>query len=280
MPAFTPLANPAQYFQGLGISIDKPGFYDDPRFIAAEKQNPQLLNTYAEYVIKRPYDQQYLDRAEKIIKATAKFLYSRLEQADALSKCIDASMMAMRILERYGIWCIMAQGALTIEFDPKTNIDSRYFQPLVLSTSSVATGHAWLYAPPFKVMDLTVSLQPYPSEVKKILPKYILEKTTAPATYSIIDIMDNDAALAFVSSSRRMPTLEDLDTINPGLRDVIDHFGPQVLKRNSTSFKYITTSGTASDDTLEQQKNLTLGGKSPIDLFTELTDALTRSSLL
>ena len=52
-------------FQLLGIAMERPGFYDDERFVRAERQDPRFLNMYARFVQLRTYSADYLARSER-----------------------------------------------------------------------------------------------------------------------------------------------------------------------------------------------------------------------
>jgi hypothetical protein len=88
----------------LGIGTAKPGFYDDPKFLAAEKNDPTLLEAYADFVESMDFEAAYLTSAERCIEYTARFLYERLVSDGRKGACIDASCVLSRFLERQGVW--------------------------------------------------------------------------------------------------------------------------------------------------------------------------------
>jgi hypothetical protein len=61
----------AKTLRDAGIKTNRPGFYDDPKYVAIEKRLPEFLFEYGRFVCWRDYDQPYLDRAEKIIRIAA-----------------------------------------------------------------------------------------------------------------------------------------------------------------------------------------------------------------
>ena len=58
-------------FAAAGIPTDKPGFLDHPNFVAREVQNRYILEDYARFTRWGCFDNAYLERAEKVIRAVA-----------------------------------------------------------------------------------------------------------------------------------------------------------------------------------------------------------------
>ena len=48
-------------------------FYNSPAFLEAEKSNPALLETYAEYVVNYAHDEDYLTRAARSLHRSVNF---------------------------------------------------------------------------------------------------------------------------------------------------------------------------------------------------------------
>ena len=62
-------------FAGFNIDTERPGFYDDRRFIRAEQVDPGFLQKYGEFVDSRPLGEDYVARARKEIPVIAKLLW-------------------------------------------------------------------------------------------------------------------------------------------------------------------------------------------------------------
>ena len=54
-------------FTELGIDTSKPGFYDHPKFLEAEKKGAEFLLNYAFFVNAKPYTPEYLQSARDVI---------------------------------------------------------------------------------------------------------------------------------------------------------------------------------------------------------------------
>ncbi|MGB8783360.1 MAG: hypothetical protein WCD02_09580 [Terriglobales bacterium] len=161
MPSRAELEN---LFRRRGIDFSHPGFCDTPEFQAVERDDPTFLNSYAMYVRRLEFSAEYMDRARAVIQATADFLYAELVADGRRGACVDISGLILRFLEHQGIWCHVTCGALKIEFPQESGIRPKWFFPLMHRDNNAFTGHAWIYAPPYTVVDISVSLQPYPAE--------------------------------------------------------------------------------------------------------------------
>lgn len=62
----------------LNLDTSRPGFYDDPAFLAAEKQDPRLLEAYGSHIDQLQLDDGYLAYARARVRETAAFLVDRL----------------------------------------------------------------------------------------------------------------------------------------------------------------------------------------------------------
>lgn len=152
-----------------GISTANPGFFDQPAFRAAEEGDPEYLCNYARFIDARHYTPEYLDRARREIPEIAEPLHQALKRDGRLGACIDLSMVLSRILEREGFWNYMVSGCLTQTFPSKYGFPPRYIW--AVDRGNAKAPHVWVVAPPFLVVDLTVSMQRGNSRSKALLPK-------------------------------------------------------------------------------------------------------------
>ena len=105
--------------QKRGIKADRPGFLDEPNFLAAEKEDPSFLYNYGRFVAWRPYDPAYLLRAERIVRIAAEGVRASLLEEDKRNshgKCIHACMALSQILDLHGVWNFVVGGAVCITF--------------------------------------------------------------------------------------------------------------------------------------------------------------------
>ncbi|MCP3994110.1 MAG: hypothetical protein GY722_03455 [bacterium] len=130
-------------------------------------------------------------------------------------------------------------------------------------------GHVWLYVPPYTIVDATVSLQPYRNGEQKHLPNYVLAKDVLPYSFGPNDIMEPELISAFVKLNGRRPRVDDVMQMVPTLPQRVKSFEPVEVRRGSNRLSYVTTRITAPQESLEQWRNITFGGKYPAELYDE-----------
>nr|WP_281719610.1 hypothetical protein [Nitrosomonas nitrosa] len=255
-------------FVKRGIDFASIGFYDNPTFLKIERAQPDFLANYANYVNKRAYSPEYLQRAQKEIPFIAEILHSELVTDGRLGACVDASIGLSRILEKEGFWNYIVKGSLTIEFPTKLGIANKHFWSVdVLGENEIAAAHAWVVAPPYYVVDITVSQQPYQGSEKEHIPKFICSPKFE--TFEVVEI-----DLISPSASEIM-TLEGIKGnklihIKKNYHDFIETFKPCLIELNGIKFKYITIGISAPDEPLEKVKTLKLSGKFPLEIYNAL----------
>lgn len=253
-------------FTRLNILPDEPGFYDSPAFLKVEQSEPNLLHDYAKYVFTREYTDVYLENAAPIIKDVSEFLYTRLVKDGRQGACIDMASTLSRFLEREGIWNVAVSGALRID----TPIGSTNFGPITFGDSQAMAAHAWVYAPPFEVIDLTIKQQPYPEkEILKYLPGYVIEKFYASGKCEPEDFFDRSALSKFISVKGRMPKMSDVYQIDSGIKKGVLDFRSVEFLIDKTKLTYLPIAGIFPDLPLETMANLILSGKKPFEIYQE-----------
>jgi hypothetical protein len=255
-------------FRRLGIDFTHPGFCDSPEFQAVERENPVFLKSYAEYVQKLELPAEYLDRARPVIQETAEFLFNQLVADGRRGACVDISGVVLRFLERQGIWCHVACGGVKVEFPPEARMRPRWFHPLMHPNNNAFTGHAWIYAPPFEIVDVSISLQPYSAEQQRYFNGYTLaEQVGEPAEpIGVRDLMENELVEEHVRRFGRLPTMQD---ISPDQRQFLKEFPAHRIVKDGVSFTYTPVKISAPDMSLEQMLHPTLSGRRPVQVFEE-----------
>jgi hypothetical protein len=255
-------------FRGLGIDFATPGFCDTPEFQAVERNNPAFLKSYADYVQKLELSAEYLDRARAVVRDTAQFLYNQLVADGRRGACVDISGVVLRFLERQGIWCHVGCGGVRVEFPPESGIATRRFYPLMHRNNNAFTGHAWIYAPPFKIVDVSISLQPYSEEQQRYFHGYILtEQWDEPRkAIGIRDLMENELVEDHVRRFRQMPTMNN---VSADQRQFMREFPAHDFAKDGLNFTYIPVKISAPDVPLEQMLHPTLSGRRPVQVFEE-----------
>ncbi len=255
-----------EMFEAFGISTKRPGFYDEPAFISLEQSNPSLLHRYAEFVRTRPIEDESHIRKE--IQLAANFVYDKLQRSGKLGKCVDGSMLLSRVLESRGVWNYMVKGALTLKFRPELSIPDTHYWPFILKVDAAQYGHCWVVAPPYRVVDITINLQPYHHGEHDYLPDILLDSSTTPANVESSDLINvNEARRLF----RRFPRMSDLEVLSPGLRARIEDLGASLVTRKDFTAKFIPTGVTAPDARLEDMCDGVECGQSPVEVVREYT---------
>lgn len=180
-------------FHQKGIPTDKPDFYDNRNFIKEEKLDPCYLFKFAKFVAERSYSAEYLEKAESIISTVAKILSKHLLDNGRQGACVDMSGILARILEHKGIWCACIKGSCTIEFPQSSNEETAYFWSV--DYGRFIAGHAWVFAPPFSIVDITLKQQPYTGTKKDYIPEIIMVKDVVKTTSTIEDIISPEVRM-------------------------------------------------------------------------------------
>jgi hypothetical protein len=253
-------------FDDLAIPIASPGFYDHPKFVQKEKQQDDYLNLYASFVNKRTFDSEYLSHAREIIPRISNLLYHELVADGRQGACIDISMVLSRILENEGIWNYIVKGALRINLPTECNVPDLFLWPI--DKGEFQAGHAWLIAPPFGVVDISLKSQPYPYDVIEYLPDTIHVNDFDYPRVDEDELFSPEAQAFF----KRKGITKDLlvAQVLPYLNPFWTVFPPVEFSMAQVRLKYIPTGISASEDPLEEIKSLQLSGKTGIEIYLDI----------
>jgi hypothetical protein len=262
----------AKDFRCRGISFDLPGFCDDPSFFEMERDDPHYLNHYAAFVAKRPYAPNYLERAKVIIDNAVSLLHAELVEHRRLGACVGISEILFRILEQEKIWSCCIKGSLTITFPRNTGLGNIYFWSV--DHGNFVAGHAWLYAPPYTVVDISVKQQPYRRKQAKYIPDRILTTSTRPVIVEVEDIVSPSARMEL--SANGVPPHQHLSEVAPLIPDIFDSFpAVAVSGLKGSSLKYSPVAIHAPEDKLPYLENMMFRGLTPWQLYhLQLADKL------
>jgi len=254
----------AEDFRCRGISFDLPGFCDDPSFFEVERGDPHYLNHYAAFVAKRPYEPNYLARAKVIIDNAVSLLHKELVEHGRLGACVEISEILFRILEQEKVWSCCIKGSLTITFPRKSGIGTRYFWSV--DHGNFAACHAWLCAPPYAVVDISVKQQPYQGKLEKYIPDRILTTNTRPVIVDVEDIVSPTSRMEL--SAYGVPPHQHLSEVAPLIPDIFDSFPAiAVPGLQGASLKYSPVAIHAPEDKLPDMKNMIFRGQTPWQLY-------------
>lgn len=254
-------------FKERGIPTDNPGFCDHPNFLATEALDPSFLTNYAAFVARRPYDPAYLDSARITISNAAEMLYQVLLKHGRLGACVDISGILSRILDQEGIWNCPIKGSLTIDFPAESGLESSYFWSV--DHGNFVAGHAWIFAPPFTVVDVAIKQQPYRQPKLTYLPEKILSEDRQSVAVSLGDIASPSVQAEMLMHG--IPREHHLDVSVPQLADMLKVFPAiSVPGLRDSRLKYTPVAVGMPDVPFEQMRNMDFNGKTPWELYNEM----------
>lgn len=254
----------SELFRGIGVPTDQPGFCDQDNFLAVEREHPELLNLYAAYVAKRPYDEAYLAKARALIQKAADLMHVELVRHGRLGACVDISGILSRILDREGVWNCGVKGSLTITFPKNSGIMPRYFWSA--DHGHFTAGHAWLFAPPFTVVDISVKQQPYESEEHRYLPDMVLSEGRTPVAVQTDDIVSPSARREMLSFG--VPPDRHLSKVARYVPGIFEAIPPILVPGvHGSKLKYTPVAIHAPDCPLDEMGNMKFGEFTPGQLY-------------
>jgi len=252
-------------FQSKAIPIDKVDFFDHPNFLRAEQQDASYLVKFAKFVAEQTYSEEYLQKAEKIIKDVCLILSSELIENGREGACADMAGILSRTLECKGIWSCCINGSTTIEFPKSSGEETTYFW--AVDNTDVAAAHAWVFAPPFSIIDITLKQQPYTGKKKQYIPEIILVKDAERATSEIEDIISPEVVLQM--KMQGTPRGRMLGEGASQLKLIQGSIPAKVVTIDGTSFKYSPVAIFATDGSLPNIKTMQFSGLSPFQTYEQ-----------
>ena len=253
-------------FEQLEISTCEPGFCDHPMFLELERKNPELLNFYAAFVARRQYSANYLARAEKTIRSSAQLLHRELVAHGRLGACVDISGIFSKILDKEEIWNTCIKGSLTISFPPASGIQPRYFWSS--DHGEFTAGHAWLFVPPFTVVDISAKQQPYEDKEFDYIPDLVLSKQNKVVEVYAEDIISPTARAEMIQHG--IPPNGHLKCAAPYFPELFSAIPPIIIQGvKGATLKYSPVAIHAADCSLEDMRNMEFSGLTPGELYKQ-----------
>jgi hypothetical protein len=250
-------------FEKHGIDFSKPGFYDDPQFIEAESRDGSFLETYGKAVARRTYSEAYLARARREIPAIARLVWEELIKDGRLGACVDVSMILSRVLEQEGFWNYLVKGSLTINFAASHGLTPRFFWSWDLVQQRFAAAHAWVVAPPFGVVDISLKQQPFKKgQGQELLPDMMVSehlKTVDPDPRDIF-------SPSFLLAEKTLPG-KSISKFAPRLRQFFKDFPPLVGEHDGTQMKYTTVAISAPDAPFPNMVGWPINGRTGYEFY-------------
>ncbi|MFM0389177.1 hypothetical protein [Paraburkholderia dipogonis] len=254
-----------QTFEGDGVAFDTVGFYDEPNFLARERQDPRYLELYARYVESKAYNDDYLIAATRKIGVAAEALRDAIERDGRQGACVDASGMLGRMLDKLGIWNYVAMATLTIEFPHGSGLSPRYFW--TFDQGEFAAPHAVVVAPPYYVVDVTVKHQPYDARRARLIPPLILADTFKSGKWRPEDLANHD--LLGELRQRGISFNDFLIRQNPGMASLLGKLPVRTVWFKGTSLKYAIVAVGGSIEPLEENTGYKPGVRTAQQIFDE-----------
>lgn len=253
----------AAEFGRRGIPTSLPDFCDHPQFLQVENQNPGLLNNFAAFVAKRAYDHAYIARSERLVRELSSLLHAELVANGRDGACVDVSGILLRSLHAEGIWSCEIKGSLTIEFPPESGLQRRYFWSV--DHGEFVAGHAWVFAPPYSVVDVAVRQQAHQPPELRYIPDMVLSRSLIQARFEIDDIVSPSARAEMLSLG--IPPGKHLESA-PHVPAIFAAFpATDVHDHRGASLKYIPVAVLAPDGSFEDMRNMSFDGLTPWQLY-------------
>jgi hypothetical protein len=172
--------------------------------------------------------------------------------------------MLSKMLEKEGIWNYCVKGSLTIRFPKKSGISNSYFYSI--DNNDLTAGHAWVVAPPFSIVDISIKHQPYNRNKTQYIPDLIVTDDYKLGDFELRDII----APAILSQVRGMYGNNDaliMENELAHIKQFVNFFKPQVVTISDVNLKYSPVAIGAPDAGLENLNGLLLNGIHPFDIY-------------
>lgn len=255
-----------EIFTSKNINFSKPGFYNEPNFINEERKNSSFLQQYGLYIQYQQFDKKYLEHVEEVLPRVAQALVLELKEDGRLGACVDMSTSLMKVLELHDIWSVLVVGAFNANY-PDPQITEKYFWHLDSRDTpfnAIMPGHAWLYCPPFIVVDLSLQMQPYKQGQEKYIPDLVLQKEYKNFTATIEDLCGPEVRERL--KSLKITEKEYFSRIN------FDKFTkitkPFEFTQGKMTFRYIPFAYSANEATsIRDFRAMTFSGKSLEEIY-------------
>jgi hypothetical protein len=230
-------------FQHLGIDYSQPGFYDDPAFVDLERSKPLFIESYAEWVLIRERTPEYEAMVRDVVPRLAAIIEARLIRHDWNGACIAIAGALTRMLDRFGIWNIPMSGSASAYADG----NSRHFTIVDDNEGDgFDTGHMWIIAPPYDVIDLTLHYQRWQGDdFQRQIPRQILATGTDVVQARVQDVV----APAVRRRHERDPNLHF--RLFRDQKRVLETFPARRVISGSTDIRYVPAGVRVPDGPLE-----------------------------
>jgi len=128
--------------------------------------------------------------------------------------------------------------------------------------SEAKVGYAWIIAPPFVHIDLTVTRQKQNEDIREFMPLYIITKDVGPAAgVRLEDMADSDWMSFWMRRSGSMPTIHELMNQNEKVARYMTRFRPFSVSVGSATLKNFPCRHTAAQEAFEKHTGHCFSGR-------------------
>lgn len=166
-------------FRQSGINTSKFGFYNERAFLKEEERDSNIIQSYARWVSLRPRDEAYEQHVRAVVPKLTHILADAFK-ADSLEGGCQAAMgMLPLMLNRIGVWSFGVIGSTILEVRERSIRETLAIID-IKDSPNAELGHAWVVAPPFRIVDPTISLQHWAGRpIKAFIPEYLAVESNA-----------------------------------------------------------------------------------------------------
>ncbi|UQN05404.1 hypothetical protein [Deinococcus sp. QL22] len=251
-------------FGALSLDHTRPGFITGAPFHAAAELDPFLSEAYARFVLTRPQSGTEAAHARDVVVQTARMVHGLLLKDGRLGHCLATAQLLSRLLNAQGIWNAVINGALGVTL-PSTRLSLPALSDLQGTT---VTGHAWVLAPPFLVVDVSVQRQPW-DEHLPLLPQVVLSEQLEPAHVYADTLLRAEAYAALRRELDRLPTVADVQARVPWLTKALRRLPIGGLRFGDVRLDYLPLSVPLGH--AEERSEERLAGHSAQSILQQLT---------
>ena len=235
----------------LGVETDQFGFCDQDAFLAAERRNPALLETYAKWVMLRPRDAEYEAHVIGTVPKLAQLVADVLEEDRLEGSCEMACSLLTKGLDRLGVWSVGMVGSATFEVKER-NIWRGLHTVDRADFPGARLGHTWVCAPPFVVVDASIKRQRWSGDViYPYVPSIILDREGRKTKPTPQDVISAEIRAEMMAVQGSIPN-SAIYQFEPNLKTFGEVFPATEIVVDQLTARYVPTAANLSDGTLEE----------------------------
>jgi hypothetical protein len=213
-------------FVGLGVDAVSLGGVLSDAFLRALERDPFLAVEYAQLVLARPRDAEEEARIRREVESAMDYALAVAERAGN-GRCADISLFLMALLEARGVPSFGVNGSCIVS-DEEGDLTGFNFLDSLDEPGATLTGHMWVVAPPFSVLDATIAYQdPIPLTRPHQPPPHVVSEEYIPE----YQVRQND----MVAPRSRGQLSADL----PSFQALADQIGVGIWRYDSASIRFI-----------------------------------------